>query len=81
MSRIEKMFEKIINSPNNTVWRELETLLINFGCIVRNGSKHVLVFHELRPRPLAISVHNGKVKTVYVKKIIELLKEIQEDDE
>lgn len=80
MARIVKMFEKVIRSPNNTLWRELETLLKHYGCKVEDGAKHKLVFHELRPRPITVSVHSGKVKTIYVKEIIKLIKEIQEVD-
>lgn len=81
MPKIEKMFEKVVRSPNNTNWRELVTLIEYYGCKVKQGSKHVLVYHDLRPRPITVSVHNGKVKTVYVKEIIKLIKEIQEEDQ
>lgn len=81
MSRIEKMFEKIIRSPDNTSWRELETLLEYYDCKVKNRAKHKMVFHKLRMRPITVSVHSGKVKTIYVKEIIKLIESIQEEDE
>lgn len=81
MSRIEKMFEKITNSPDNTYWRELQTLAEYYGCTIKNGRRHKIVYHELRPRPLTISVHNGKVKTVYVKEIVKLIEAIHEEEE
>ncbi|UJL45613.1 type II toxin-antitoxin system HicA family toxin [Virgibacillus sp. NKC19-16] len=80
MSRIEKKFEKIIRSPDNTDWRELETLIKYYGCQVKEGRSHKIVFHKIRNRPLTISVHGGKVKTVYVKEIIKLIEEIREED-
>ncbi|MCP1534154.1 type II toxin-antitoxin system HicA family toxin [Bacillus velezensis] len=78
MVRIEKAFDRITRSPQNTNWHELKTVLENFGCRVEDGAKHKKVYHDLRPRPLTISVHNNKVKTVYVKKLIELVKEIKD---
>lgn len=59
MPKIEKMFEKVVRSPNNTNWRELVTLIEYYGCKVKQGSKHVLVYHDLRPRPITVSVHKS----------------------
>lgn len=81
MSKIQKRFERIMQSPNNTNWDDLCTILQHYGCTIKNGAKHKLVSHPSIMRPLAISVHNNKVKTIYVKKIIALVEQIIEEDE
>lgn len=80
MSRIEKMFSKITRSPNNTSWHDLKTLAEYYGCEVEDGAKHKKVYHPSLDRPQTVSVHNNRVKTIYVKEIIKLIKDILEEE-
>ncbi|MEC2287305.1 hypothetical protein [Bacillus velezensis] len=80
MSRIEKMFEKITRSPNNTNWHELKTTAEYYGCEVEDGAKHKKVFHSSLDRPITVPVHNNKVKTYYVKKVASLIEDILEEE-
>ncbi|WP_342467480.1 hypothetical protein [Bacillus sp. FSL W8-0629] len=80
MSRIEKMFSKITRSPANTNWHELKTLAEYYGCEVEDGANHKKIYHPSLKRPQTVPVHNNRVKTIYVKKLIKLIKDILEEE-
>jgi len=81
VAKVRKRFQRIINNPVGVKWDELKTVLEHYGCIVKKGSKHWIVFHSLSNRNITVSVHDGRVKIVYVKELIDLLEEVLEEDE
>lgn len=72
MSKREKLIEKIKNSPNNISFAQLEKLLLQENFILDriSGSHHVFKKEDLI---FVLPVHKNKVKTVYVKRVIELI--------
>ena len=72
MSKREKLIEKIKNSPNNVSFAQIEKLLLQEDFILDriSGSHHVLKKGDLI---FVIPTHKNRVKTVYVKRIIELI--------
>ncbi|WP_042424544.1 hypothetical protein [Geomicrobium sp. JCM 19039] len=81
MSKIEKEFKKIVNSPNNTDFKALRRVAERYGCIFKHGGSHWKMIYPPTGETQMISVHGGKVKTVYVKKVIRLIEEIIEEDD
>ncbi len=82
MSRIRKRFEKMLNNPVDIRWDELQPILRHYDCIVDKGSKgsHWVVYHPDSYKIIPVSVHNNRVKAIYVKQLIELIEEVAMDE-
>lgn len=77
MTKQTKLFDKIKNNPNSATFAQIETLLLREGFTLDRvtGSHHVFVREEVT---FVIPKHGKSVKTVYVKRVIEILeKEIK----
>ncbi|MHB1167255.1 MAG: type II toxin-antitoxin system HicA family toxin [Carboxydocellales bacterium] len=81
MSRIRKRFERLLNNPKESKWDELRTILEFFGlvCEPPDGGSHWTVFHPDLEDNVTVPVHNNRVKVVYVKKLIKLIEDREEE--
>lgn len=75
MSKREKLRERLKNNPNNVTFSEIRKLLEQEGFALDRitGSHHIFVKDEIT---FVVPVHNNKVKTIYVKRVIELIEQI-----
>lgn len=71
MSKKEKLLELLKNSPNNVTFGDIRKLLEleGFDLDRITGSHHIFKRNEI---VLVIPVHNNRVKSVYVKRVVEL---------
>jgi predicted RNA binding protein YcfA (HicA-like mRNA interferase family) len=74
VSKREKLLESIRRTPNNVTFAQIRKLLEQEGFYVERitGSHHVfrkggIIF--------VVPVHKNRVKTVYVKRVIEIIEE------
>lgn len=76
MTKKDKLFEKIKNNPRNVRFSDLRRLLKeeNFFLERITGSHHIFRRNEYI---FVIPVHNDQVKTVYVKKVVELIEDLR----
>jgi predicted RNA binding protein YcfA (HicA-like mRNA interferase family) len=72
MSKREKLLELLKNSPNNVTFSDIRKLLEleGFDLDRITGSHHIFKRDEI---VLVIPVHNNRVKSVYVKRVVELI--------
>ncbi len=72
MTKREKLRERLKNNPNNVRFSDIRKLLEheNFELDRVTGSHHIFIKGEVI---LVIPVHNNRVKTVYVKRVLELI--------
>jgi predicted RNA binding protein YcfA (HicA-like mRNA interferase family) len=72
MSKKEKLLELLKNSPNNVTFSDIRKLLEleGFDLDRITGSHHIFKKEEI---VLVIPVHNNRVKSVYVKRVVELI--------
>jgi predicted RNA binding protein YcfA (HicA-like mRNA interferase family) len=72
MSKQKKLLELLKNSPNNVTFGDIRKLLEleGFDLDRITGSHHIFKRNEI---VLVIPVHNNRVKSVYVKKVVELI--------
>lgn len=72
MSKKEKLLELLKNSPNNVMFGDIRKLLEleGFDLDRITGSHHIFKRNEI---VLVIPVHNNRVKSVYVKRVVELI--------
>jgi predicted RNA binding protein YcfA (HicA-like mRNA interferase family) len=72
MSKKEKLLELLKNSPNNVTFGNIRKLLEleGFDLDRITGSHHIFKRDEI---VLVIPVHNNRVKSVYVKRVVELI--------
>jgi len=77
MSKIRKRFERIINNPESVRWDDLITLLVHYGCCIKDGT-HKIITHPESCNHLSVPVHGNTVKKIYVRKIISFLEEIED---
>ena len=72
MSKKEKLLELLKNSPNNVTFGDIRKLLEleGFNLDRITGSHHIFKRDEI---VLVIPVHNNRVKSVYVKRVVELI--------
>jgi predicted RNA binding protein YcfA (HicA-like mRNA interferase family) len=77
MTKREKLRERLKNNPNNVRFSDIRKLLEyeDFKLDRVTGSHHIFIKGELI---LVIPVHNNKVKTVYVKRVLELIDQIND---
>jgi predicted RNA binding protein YcfA (HicA-like mRNA interferase family) len=82
MSKREKLRERLKNNPNSATFSDIRKLLEQEGFTLDRitGSHHIFTKDEIT---FVIPVHNNKVKTIYVKRVIELIEQTdnQTDDE
>lgn len=73
MSQIEKLIAMMRNAKSDVRFSDLENILLHVGYEnVRQKGSHVHFRKQGMPS-LTLPVHNGKVKKVYVRDIINLL--------
>lgn len=74
MTKREKLFDKISNNPKDVSFSDIRKLLEQeeFTLERVTGSHHVFKKDSVT---FVIPVHNNKVKTIYVKRVIELIEE------
>ena len=72
MGKKEKLLELLKNSPNNVTFGDIRKLLEleGFDLDRITGSHHIFKRDEI---VLVIPVHNNRVKSVYVKRVVELI--------
>ena len=72
MSKKDKLLELLKNSPNNLTFGDIRKLLEleGFDLDRITGSHHIFKRNEI---VLVIPVHNNRVKSVYVKRVVELI--------
>lgn len=82
MSKIRKRFERLLQNPNDIKWDELLPILRFFDIEYDepDGGSHWIIYHKDSEMNLSILVHNNRVKPIYLKKIIQMIEEIKEDD-
>ncbi|PSN16201.1 type II toxin-antitoxin system HicA family toxin [filamentous cyanobacterium CCP5] len=81
MTKREKLRQRLKNNPKNATFSDIRKLLEQegFGLDRVTGSHHVFIKGEIT---FVVPVHNNKVKTVYVKRVIELIEQAdQQTDE
>ncbi|MBE9116408.1 type II toxin-antitoxin system HicA family toxin [Lusitaniella coriacea LEGE 07157] len=82
MNKREKLRKRLKNTPNNVTFAEIRKLLEQEGFVLDRvtGSHHIFTKDEIT---FVVPVHNKKVKTIYVKRAIELIEqsESKEDEE
>ncbi|MCL4253243.1 MAG: type II toxin-antitoxin system HicA family toxin [Anaerolineae bacterium] len=79
MTKKEKLLRRLRNNPTDVSFQDLETLLFRFGFqfIRANGSHHLYEYEQKDIwRQVIIPVHGRKIKSVYVKKVIEIIDEL-----
>lgn len=74
MSKREKLRERLKNNPKNATFSDIRNLLEQEGFVLDRitGSHHIFTKDEIT---FVIPVHNNKVKTIYVKRVIELIEQ------
>ena len=81
MSKRDKLLELLKNSPNNARFNDICKLLEleGFSLDRITGSHHIFKRNDII---LVIPVHNKKVKSVYIRRVLESLKssEITKDE-
>jgi len=76
MTKKQKLFEKIKNNPQNVRFSELKQLLLDENFILDriSGSHHIFKREDII---FVIPMHKDLVKSVYVKRVIELIESIR----
>lgn len=82
MSRIKKRFERLLNNPSDIKWDELQPIFTHYNLKIINGSKgsHFIVYHDDIDDQVTVSVHNNRIKKVYLKKIINIIELVSEEE-
>jgi predicted RNA binding protein YcfA (HicA-like mRNA interferase family) len=72
-----KLLERLKNNPKGATFDEIRTLLLQEGFRLDRvtGSHHIFKKSGIT---FVIPVHQNRVKSVYVKRVIELVEEAQE---
>ena len=72
MGKKDKLVEKLKNSPNNVTFSDIRKLLELEGFFLDRitGSHHIFKKNEVI---LIIPVHNNRVKSVYIRRILEII--------
>ncbi len=72
MSKREKLRDRLKNNPKNATFSDIQTLLEQEGFVLDRitGSHHIFTKNGVT---FVIPVHHNKVKTIYVKRVIELI--------
>ena len=72
--RTRKLLERLRNNPTNVTFDDLRTLLLREGFTLDRvtGSHHIF---KKSGTIFVIPVHSNRVKSVYVKRVIELVEQ------
>lgn len=83
MTKREKRLQKIRNNPKNVKFKDLEALLIDFGFVFdRASGSHRLFTREIGGESVSVVVpYKRVVKETYVKDVLKLIDQIEEDEE
>ena len=78
MSKREKLLERLKNNQNDVTFAQIETLLRQENFVLEriSGSHHVF---KKKSTIFVVPVHKNKVKSVYVKRVIELIEELRDE--
>lgn len=77
ISSDRKLLKKIESRINNTSFNEIKKVLIGFGFRLDRVRGSHFVFERNWPTAnISVPSHNNRVKPVYVKKVIETLKNL-----
>jgi predicted RNA binding protein YcfA (HicA-like mRNA interferase family) len=83
MGKREKLIDRLTNSPQNATFTDLRNLLEYEGFYLDRvtDSHHIFIYAETI---FVMPIHHNKVKTIYVKKVLELIEtadpEFEDDD-
>ncbi len=78
MSKRDKLIERMRRNPQNVRFHDINSLLIGLGFVRRQrGSHHV---YSLGPHRITVPYRKPFIKPVYVKLLLEVLAQIEEDD-
>jgi len=74
MSKRRKLFEKLKNNPKDVTFAQIEKLLVGAGFVLDriSGSHHIF---KKGTTKFVLPVHKNRVKSVYVKRVIEIIEE------
>lgn len=74
MSKREKLLAKLKNNPHNVTFDQVRKLLLEQNYVLDriSGSHHVFKREKVT---FVIPVHKNKVKAVYVRRVIEIIEE------
>ncbi len=74
MAKLGKLSEKLKNNPTGATFAQIKKLLLSEDFVLDRvaGSHHVFKKGSVT---FVIPVHKNRVKTVYVKRVIELIEE------
>ena len=77
MTRLDKLIQKALTSPQNLLFSEFCTLCRNFGMKQRKGSGGHRIFKRENPPKFMLSIqdHNGKAKPYQVNQFLDKLRE------
>lgn len=80
MSKREKLRKRLKNNPNNATFSDIRKLLEQERFVLDRitGSHHIFTKDEIT---FVVPVHNNKVKAIYVKRVIELIEQTDEEDQ
>jgi predicted RNA binding protein YcfA (HicA-like mRNA interferase family) len=72
--RTSKLLERLKNNPNNATFADIRTLLLREGFSLDRvtGSHHIF---KKSGTIFVIPVHGKRVKSVYVKRVVELIEQ------
>ncbi|WP_439638148.1 type II toxin-antitoxin system HicA family toxin [Spirulina sp.] len=75
MSKREKLRQRLRNNPQNATFSDIRKILEQEGFTLDRitGSHHIFTKDDVT---FVVPVHNNKVKTIYVKRVIELIEQI-----
>jgi predicted RNA binding protein YcfA (HicA-like mRNA interferase family) len=83
MSKREKLRRKLRNNPQGVTMQEVELLLTQFGFTLARvrGSHHIYEYEAGDVwKQIIVPLHGRKVKTIYVKKIVDVIDELFPED-
>jgi hypothetical protein len=83
MAKLKKLFEKIVNNPNDVGFDDLDKLLKRYGFTRRHprkGSSHFTYHHSQLDEILTIP-KDRPIKAIYVKKAIGAIRKLQDRGE
>ena len=80
MSKKEKAIAKLCENPKNVRFEEADKVLIALGCIMRMKGSHATYTYP-GMKPITIPYCKPYILPVYVKQIIQLIDQIEEDED
>lgn len=78
MSKFEKMLSKMSNNPNGWTIKDLKSIALKLGMLVREGKgSHVIFSHEKTVTALSVP-SKRPIKAIYIKQFLDLVSEVME---